>query len=216
MDSWVVVPCQRSRLDMLKRLLDSLQHPKHHVVIVATQPEPLGFADIGSHSDHIVLCHRTEHYISTWWNLGLSYARHMAIEPRYEVLVLSSDNVGRPDSIAMLATFMRERNLTMVGPNPWTNHIRIFKLHDVRGCHDRVPGGCWMLAGESGLRVDEEFRWWYSDDDLEMQARAHGGAGILPGTGLVGGPDSPLDVERQLWAFQDREKFVAKWGKQPW
>lgn len=216
MDSWVVVPCQRSRLDLLRRLLDSLEHPKNHVVIIATQPDSLGFADIGGHADHIVLAHRTEQYISTWWNLGLNYVREFAEKREHEVFVVSSDNVGRPDSIAMLATFMRDNNLAMVGPNPWQDFARIFRIEHARGCHDRVPGGCWMLAGESGLRVDEQFRWWYSDDDLEMQAREHSGAGILPGTGLIAGPDTELSLEKQLWAVQDRRKFVEKWGKQPW
>lgn len=73
-----------------------------------------------------------------------------------------------------------------------------------------------MLAGESNLRVDPQFRWWYSDDDLEMQARELGGAGVVQGTGLVAGPDSSLSEEKAIWAREDREKFVKKWGREPW
>ncbi len=116
----------------------------------------------------------------------------------------------------MLGAFLRKNNLTMVGPNPWTDEEKFFRLGDVRSPHGRVPGCFWMLAGDSGLRVDEEFRWWYSDDDFEMQARQRSGAGILHGTGLVGGPDTPLNEEKGQWAVEDRAKFVKKWGIEPW
>lgn len=73
-----------------------------------------------------------------------------------------------------------------------------------------------MLAGESRLRLDSQFRWWYSDDDLEMQARRAGGAGVVAGTGLVPGPDTALSEEKTAWAQEDRRRFVAKWGCEPW
>jgi hypothetical protein len=215
MDSWVLCPCQRSRLDLLKRMLTTLEHPPDRVVIVATQPDPLTKNDVAGYADHVILCSVLEPYISRWWNLGLNYIRYYA-QPSHEVLTISSDVIGKPYSVAILGTFLRYHNLTMVGPNFHGNYQRIFRLEDHRGALERVQGCCWMLAGESGLRVDEDFRWWYSDDDFEMQARKHGGTGLAPHTGMEAAPDTPLSEEKAIWAVEDRQKFVAKWGRQPW
>lgn len=167
------------------------------------------------YADHVDTCYFDDHHISRWWNQGLHYIAQRA-DDKHEVLAVSSDYVGNEHSVRMLANFLRDRQLTMVGPNHWSNEERIFKLNDPRGTTTRVPGDCWMLAGESGLRIDENFRWWYSDDDLEMQARQYSGTGILPNTGLHPELDSPLSEEKHKWAIEDRAKFIAKWGKEPW
>jgi hypothetical protein len=31
----------------------------------------------------------------------------------------------------------------------------------------RIPGICMLVAGELGLRFDEQFRWRYAGDDFE-------------------------------------------------
>ena len=215
MDSWVLCPCQRSRLDLLKRMLESLDHSPDHVVIVATFPDPLTKDELNGYADSVVLAVSLENHISRWWNLGLDYIASMA-RTRHEVLSLSSDYVGAVYSVALLAATMRQHNLTMIGPDHHSNELRIFRAGEQRHAFTRVPGACWMLAGESGLRVDEQFRWWYSDDDLEMQARQRSGAGVVPGAGLVGGPDTELSDEKLRWAREDRAKFIQKWKQEPW
>lgn len=184
-------------------------------MVIATLPEPLTTSDLREFADHVVAVPFSEHYIAHWWNTGLDYIQDEA-RLQHEVLVLSSDYVGKPYSVAMLGVFLRQSGLTMVGPNPWSDQTVVFGAKDQRGCMSRVPGGCWMMAGESGLRVDPSFRWWYSDDDIEMQARHRTGTGILPGTGLVAEGDTPLSEEKQRWAVEDRKKFVEKWGCEPW
>lgn len=215
MDSWLLVPCQRSRLPLLQRLLWSLSHPPDRVVVVATMPDPLTEDDVGDDVGHLLLCHRTEQHISRWWNQGMDYIRSIS-HGDHEILAVSSDYIGTPNSIPMLAEFLRDNQLAMVGPDHHTTEQRIFRHGDHRTVDARVPGACWMLAGESQLRVDESFRWWYSDDDLEMQARHRSGVGVLPGTGLVPGADSGLSEEKQAWAIEDRQKFATKWGIEPW
>lgn len=215
MDSWILCPCQRSRLPLLKRLLSSLQHPSDRVVVVTTQPNPIEIKDLDDIAGHRLLWPYEEHHIAKWWNLGLNYIASIA-RSNYEVLAISSDYVGTNYSVAMLGVFLRRHGLTMVGPNHWSGNAVYFGPDDERHATGRVPGGCWMLAGESGLRVDENFRWWYSDDDLEMQARQYSGTGILPGTGLVAEADTPLSAEKEQWAKEDRQKFIDKWKQEPW
>ena len=215
MDSWIVCPCQASRLDLLKRMLMSLAHPRDHVVIVASLPDPLTHADLMDYADHVVSCAFLAHHISRWWNIGLDYVSQRA-QSQHETLVLSSDNVGTPYSVAAIAGFLRSHNLTMAGPNYHSAEPRIFDMRTPRHPHNRVPGGCWMLAGESGLRVDEGFRWWYSDDDFDMMCRERSGSGVVPGTGFVAEPDTPLNEEKARWAAEDRIRFSNKWGMEPW
>jgi len=216
MDSWILCPCQRSRLDKLKRMLSSLDHPVDRTVLVVTHPDPITEADFdGSIYPRIVHAFPHERFISQWWNVGLDYIQKVA-QKRHEVMAISSDMIGMSYSVAVMGAFLRRHNLTMAGPNLWTEEERLFGFNDPRGATHRVPGCCWMLAGETRLRLDESFRWWYSDDDLEMQARFLGWVGIVPGTDLVGEPDTPLSAEKQEWALEDRQKFVNKWGREPW
>jgi hypothetical protein len=217
MDSWVLVPCQRSRRDLLIRLLESLDHPRDHVVIVATVPEPLTADELDGYANHVISYPTPEQHISRWWNAGLDYIESVRASRRHwEVLAISSDYQGTPYSVAVLGTFLRCRDLVMVGPDHHSDQERIFTFDQQRNVMERVPGACWMLRGESGLRVDTDFRWWYSDDDLEMQARKAGGVGVVPGTGLVSGLDSYLSEEKAIWAAEDRAKFIDKWSRQPW
>ena len=215
MDNWLVSPCQIGRLNSLKRMLTSLEHPKDRVVVVATLPNPLTLDDLQGYADHVVLCPFTEHFIARWWNIGLDYVSHHA-QTRHEAMVISSDAQGTPYSVGMLGVFMRQHNLTLVGANYHSDECRFFDPNTPSSPFNRVYGGCWMLAGESGLRIDENFRWWYSDDDFDMQARHKNGSGIIPGTGLVAEQDSCLSVEKQLWAVEDRVRYVDKWGREPW
>lgn len=216
MDNWILVPCSSTRLSELFRLLHSLKHRADHVVVVTTQPNPIQIDDMFDLTEHVVLFNSTEINISKWWNLGLDYISKLA-EQEHEVLCLTSDYVGDTYSVCKLSDFLRSYNLAMAGPGHHFPQHRIFNLHDVRTPPERVPGACWMLAGETKLRADEEFRWWYSDDDLEMQARRYSAVGVVPGTALVStAGDTPLDEKRAIWAQEDRQKFIRKWGKEPW
>jgi hypothetical protein len=199
----------------LHRLLGSLEHPRDRVVIVATVPDPLTADDVAGLANHVISYPTPEQHISRWWNAGLDYIAEQA-QVNHEVLAISSDYVGTNYSVAALGAFLRRYGFTMVGPDHHTDSHRFFRAGEPRGALDRVPGACWMLAGESKLRVDTDFRWWYSDDDLEMQAREVSGAGVIGGTGLEPGPDSYLSEEKAIWAAEDRERFIQKWSQQPW
>lgn len=216
MNTWVLIPCQRERLDMLRATVTALDHPRDRVVVVTTRPEPIRFGDIAEFAIDLLTLPDDGQRISRWWNAGIDYIRALTLAERYEILALSSDCVGNPGSVQHLRDYLRSNDLVMAGPNYHTEYPQVYTAADKRTLYDRVPGACWMLAGESGLRLDEQFRWWYSDDDLEMQARQIGSVGVVPYTGFKPGPDSGLSDTAAKWAAEDRQRFIDKWKVEPW
>lgn len=213
---WLVVPCQRTRLDHLRQLVTSLAHPYDRVVVVTDDvnvlPLDLPYVHFVRRDPEVGI------NLAAWWNVGLDYvADYYDGDQPYEVAVLTSDVVGRPDSLRLLAARLRRDNWSMIGPNLAAEGDASWTLDQQRTVLTRVPAECFMLAGELGLRADERLRWWYADDDLEMQARQRGPVGIIGGTGLrLAEPSTELSAEQQRWAVEGRELFARKWNRQPW
>jgi len=201
---------------MLEDTLMSLQHPREHVVIVTTMPDRILPSDVFDLAGNLQISDVEGQRISTWWNTGIDYIRDVNTDPEYEICAVSSDCAGNPYSIPRMREFLRSNDLIMAGPNYHTDQPQIFTADDTRTVLERVPGACWMIRGETGLRLDEQFRWWYTDDDLEMQARQLGPVGIIPDTGFQPLPDSYLSETVAVWAVEDRQKFIDKWRVQPW
>ena len=213
MASWVLVPCQRTRLGELKRLLTSLEHPAKNVVVVTTLPDPIRKGDLDGLSEHLLTYERPGKRFGEWFNMGFDY---LAGPGEYEVMCVGSSHVGASHTVGMLAATMRLHGLAMVGPDLSPDSQlgpgAVAKLGDNRKDWLRVPPECFMVPGELGLRFDPEFRWHYSDDDFEMQAREVGPVGLVGGAGFVRSPNHPLDAEQEQHAYEDRGKFMAKWG----
>ena len=153
-----------------------------------------------------------------WLNMGLDFiAKHEEAE-HYDVLCVGSSLVGRMWSVLAMSNALNlHPEASMVGQD-FVSGVRdrpYFQLPDRRTVHDRVPGMCFMIRGELGLRLDPQFRWWYSDDDFEMQHRAVGEVGLVD-AGFTYPGEHVLNEEQERHAIEDRAKFVAKWGVEPW
>lgn len=221
MTTWVVSPCHRGRLGELKEMLASLAHDPRHVMIVTTMPDPIDGDDLLGQADHVVVFEKPGMLFGEWINTGLRFIADEERNEPYEVLCIGSSLRGTPDTIPMLANALRTQNLTMVGPDLFgrieSGYVKQHQ-HDERTLWNRVPGICFMIRGELGLRFDPQFRWWYGEDDLEMQARAVGPVGLVGGAGvtLTAPNGHPLNAQQEMWAAEDRGKFVLKWGREPW
>ena len=220
MASWVLVPCERSRIDELERLLCTLLVGAENVVIVTTLPDPIPSWEIGEFAEHIVLFEEPGKLFGAWCNAGFDYIASLESGP-YEVCCIGSSHTGSPHTIDVLRACLRQYCLTMVGPDlsGELGALQVTSLTESRRTQGlRVPCECFMVAGELRLRFDPEFRWYYSDDDLEMQARQLGTVGLVGGTGFIASSGHELSDEQALHAAEDREKFIAKWGAEflPW
>lgn len=211
MTTWVLTPCHRPRLGDLQESLKYLGHPGEHTVVVTTLPEPI---TVGSVDAEVLLSPEPGINISRWWNLGLDYIAERESGP-YEVLLMESDVRITLETVQVLRREMRDHNLGMTGAdwhNTASNPIDIDREPVPGNVLHRIPGVCMLVAGELGLRFDEQFRWWYADDDFVWQHRVNGGTGLVRGQSIQHGTGHPLTGERAQYAVEDDAKFRAKWG----
>jgi hypothetical protein len=212
--TWVLVPCHRPRLTELRASLVNLGLPAERTVVVTTEPEPIGPTQVKAAA--VLLSPEPAINISRWWNLGLDWiaAQHEPGEP-YEVLCMESDVRITFETLARLHLALRMKRLAMVGADWYgvaQEPVEIRRDLVPETIQHRIPGVCMLVAGELGLRFDEQFRWWYADDDFEWQHRKAGGTGLVRGTMIGHGPGRVLTGELAQYAAEDYQRFVAKWG----
>lgn len=161
--------------------------------------------------------------ISTLWNVGIALAdagAHRMGAEAWDVAVLNSDVVVPSGWIDGLSTAMRSTTAVLAYPDQHGGSEQI--LHWEPGPIDlrqRITGYAYMLRGEHGLRLDEDFAWWFGDDDLDWRARKQGGALLVPGLAVEHRCPNISTNERPELAAQagrDRETFRRKWGRTPW
>lgn len=227
MKTYTVIPCPGSRIVELKNLLGALQLEKGSVILISTQGDSLPIMDRVEYPSILEvtwLPWNGYREIAKWWNCGAERARAYATREwltEWNIFFPGSDVIGSRAGVERLAWALRSHDLSMVGPD-WTDTahpdtVAVYRgPNSHRSAYERVPGACFMLRGEEGLRFDERYPWWYSDDDMEMQARCARGAGIVGGVDLQHPNDHMLDATQARQAVTSRELFIEKWGREPW
>ncbi len=216
MNTWLLTPCQHPRVSDLTTSLAQLSHPVDRTVVVTTLPELIEPDDLSG----VTLLESPEPEVNTsrWWNTGLDWIEQHHEPGPYDVLCMEADVRIEWSTLARLRMVLRNYNLAMVGADchgvvttavetrydldPWTEE-------------HSIPGGCMLVAGELGLRFDEQFRWCCAAEDFEWQHRKAAGTGLVRGLTIEHGPRRPLTGERAEHAEEDRQRFVAKWGGPP-
>lgn len=179
----------------LKQCLDALLPQVDRVFLIQTQPftPPVAAADLTC-----LPWSGAERNISAWWNLGLDAAAADAGGQPHDVLVINDDAIAPPHLTGALSAAMRAGTADLAYPA-------------VPG-REWITGWCFMLRGETGLRADPQFAWWYSDDDLCLQAKAAGGVARAYGCQVThlypGGHDQAVMAGRTV---ADQELYNAKW-----
>ena len=147
--------------------------------------------------------------ISEWWNMGIKAAAETAAghrdrgwQPEWDVLIVNDDIIAPPGLVAGLSDGMRAGTsaLAYCTPANW-EHIT------------PITGWCFMLRGEAGIMADPQFRWWYGDNDIELQARAKGGAVAVEGCQVRHLFPSGHDHLMGEQIASDTELYHKKWDK---
>jgi hypothetical protein len=83
--------------------------------------------------------------------------------------------------------------------------------------HTRLFGPAYIVAGELGLRGNEDIKWWYTDDWMDWESRKLGGTVMVTGFPVQHlHPNGNMTPELQVQAAKDGEKFREIYGMAPW
>jgi hypothetical protein len=161
---------------------------------------------------------RPEATIHEMWNQGLHMAQADATRQgfsRWQVLVVNDDVVPGPGMLRLLVLGLRaDERIAIAYPGDGTGS----RVVPTAGLGPRgMPGWCLMIAGETGLRYDLRYTWWYGDNDIELTARVKLGKLVCrveaaSAEHLHPNESTLANPELQAAAARDREAFLAKWG----
>lgn len=174
----------------------------------------------GEHLDFTII-REPELNISKWWNLGLQLIANRALASRaakWNVVVLNDDAIIPPGWVNQLDKTMRGMGVAAASsgnPNP------IPALHTQPGpvgLFTRLQGFAFMLAGEKGVRANEQLKWYFSDDHVDWLSRQQGGVVSIPGLHVTHlHPDGQVTPEIQEQIAKDAHTFTQYWnGMRPW
>jgi GT2 family glycosyltransferase len=213
-----VIPT-RNRHDLLTDCINSVVDQVDRVIVVDNESDPPIDPNQWNGKVGVLRVPLDPPNISTLWNVGLRAVTAAAPAGEWDVAVLNSDVVVPAGWMDALSSAMRATTAVLAYPDQGGGREQILHTRaepvDLR---QRITGYAYMLRGEAGLRLDESMAWWYSDDDLDWQARQQGGALLVPGLAVEHRcPNESTNArpELQEQAGRDRETFIAKWGKAP-
>ena len=160
------------------------------------------------------------------WNHGLDAAEEAAKQlgaDKWNVAILNNDLEVPPGFLTKLESGIRGHEDNWVS---YPNHHGIdipagqsAVLENSTLAGQTMSGWAFMVRGETGLRLDEQFEFWYGDTDLEKQVVAAGKNVVCVG-GCYAKHLEPMkstwaSPERQLQAMADEERFAKKWDLDP-
>lgn len=172
--------------------------------------------------------------LSRLWNIGLDwaaseFARYSARSNTlgrstdYCVAILNDDVLLSPGLITTLAAKIIQHDVDIAFPGPVGSKDFVNRELPFPGTALRMTGWCFAVRGLSGLRANENLRWWCGDDDLQAQAVVHGRGSVRVGlrdfeaAGLLHRhPDESTTGALREQADTDMTTFVGEWGQHPW
>lgn len=215
------------RPDDLRDCIAAVAPQVHWVYVIDNASDPP--IDTLTQSDIDCLAYDREQppNLSRLWNRGLDRSQFTAVArrtTRWDTLVLNDDFIAGPGFVDRLQNALRADHAVIASPYAFAlggpERVDVYEAQGtLRDLSTRMAGFAFMIRGESGLRLDERFRWWYGDDDLAQQACAVGGRVVVHGTTWEHRHPDRQSYERpelMEQAGRDRHAFVDKWGFQPW
>jgi len=156
--------------------------------------------------------------LSMLWNMGLTQAMlHATIikqVDQWDVAILNDDTIIPDGWFKAVSSAMRGNAVAAACSGPTG---RVHREPGPVPLHTRMRGWAFMLAGEKGIRANEELHWWYGDDDLDWKSRQAGGMIMIPGYPVQHlSPNGLMTPELQVQAGQDARVFLDYWKKMPW
>jgi hypothetical protein len=209
--------------DSVKAIMDQVDR----VVIVATGGDTAFWAVMRSWVKVEVLgVIRPEANISVWWNAGLNRVERRVTQPiaggqivlqhKWDVAVLNDDAIVPEGWFDAVAGTIRQ--MGVAAGCSGAHGMPVLHTQDVAPpLQTRMQGFAFILAGELGLRADEQFIWYCGDDDLGRRAAVAGGMVMVPGFPVEHlYPNGQVSGKLMSAIPGDMQRYVDKWGQRPW
>lgn len=225
---YAVIPTRNRQAD-LRACLDSLHGQVDHVIVIDNGSEPpLQGRDYKYDKMAVIIIRDSEQppNLSRLWNVGIKATQRIEgweegdnsyPEEDYFIAIVNDDTIipsGWMDTIVGEMT----HHLASAGCVSSFTHgsPKLFK-NPPTNVFDRLIGWAFVLDGWDGLLANEELRWWYGDNDLDMKARRLGGTLLIPGqpplNRYANSTTTGILAEQ---AGKDRATFEGLYGPVPW
>jgi Glycosyltransferases, probably involved in cell wall biogenesis len=207
--------------DCFRDSLNAVYDQVDHVYVVEGGPDAK-LIDAGmDYERNFSIIREPELNISKWWNLGLSLISSKMQQNgvrRWNVVILNDDAIIPSGWVKAVAGRMRDMQVAAAcsgNPNP------IPAVHTTPGpvgLATRMQGYAFVLAGEKGVRANEQLKWYFSDDHVDWLSRQKGGMLCVPGMYVEHRfPNGQVTPEIQEQIAQDAHAFSQYWnGMRPW
>jgi hypothetical protein len=156
--------------------------------------------------------------ISRWWNIGLDVAAHMAEAENdtWDVAVLNDDVIVPEGWFDAVATSMRQYDCAAACSGGVGNYW-VWRDAKPVPLETRMQGFAFILAGEVGLRANEDLHWYFTDDYIDWESRKLGGMVMINGYPVQHlYPNGQVTSEIMEQIAKDAQTFVDIYGQRPW
>jgi hypothetical protein len=157
--------------------------------------------------------------ISRWWNWGLNMAAEIAAtRSSYEVAIINDDVIVPPGWFDAVATGLRKFDCAAACSGGYPGVSDSVLLNPVAvPLETRMQGFAFMLAGEKGLRANEDLHWYFTDDYIDWESRKLGGMNMIGGYPVEHlYPNGQLTPHLARQVARDAQTFVDIYGRRPW
>lgn len=206
--------------ECLDRCLAAIRPQVDMVVLVKTKE----FARHGHHPDPGLITFQDygDVNISRWWNDGLFTAAETVMKQdhgptKWDVAIINDDVIvpeGWFDAVTGTMRQLRAAAACSGGSG------RMPLLHTQAGpvpLHTRLQGFAFIIAGELGLRANENLKWYFTDDYMDWESRKLGGMVMVPGFHVQHlYPNGQMTPEIQAQTAVDAQVFQDLYGMRPW
>lgn len=224
--TWAVIPT-KNRRQLVLDLIESLRDQVDTVVVVDNNDSQDLITEVVSPTTFT----SAPQILNVWhpgyppnlselYNIGMDCAATLLrSEPEWNLVLLNDDVVCPPGWAKSLSDALRASQAVMAYTDRLGRSTETLYTQPPTSPYETCMVAACMLKGETGIRFDEDFKWWYGDTDLDHRCRREGGVLAVPGKmpdHLHPSAQTVADPNLTAQTHRDRETFARKWGSVPW
>jgi hypothetical protein len=171
--------------------------------------------------------------ISWWWNVGLDLAQEDRVNwkesaefnglvppnmDEWDVAIINDDAIVPEGWFEAVSNAMRTADgaAACSGGSNGSNEV-LMDPSPIPGWPNPLTGYAFMLAGEKGLRANEDLHWYFSDNYIDWESRKLGGTVVIPGFPVQHlYANGQMGPDLQVRVAVDAQNFVDLYGMRPW